>query len=227
VTTLRGNHAKTSRAAAERNAPDMQGLQQVYQENLGPIYRYVYSWVRNHEDAEDLTSCIFLKAGVGVDYGCPPKMIRRWLFQVARTTLADHWRARYRFATYSLEVLLDSGEHESTEAESRVSSNERTDLLQRLLARLSTRTLEEYFDADWAEPVEAELTASFNSAAGRVQRLLQAMPEQYREVLTCRFLLNLSIRDTALRLGLTEANVKVVQLRALKYAVQLENIARD
>lgn len=143
----------------------------------------------------------------------------------ARRSLA--WRARYRFATYSLEVLLDSGEQESTEEESRVSSNERTDLLQRLLARLSTCTREEYFDADWAEPVEAELTASFNSAAGRVQRLLQAMPEQYREVLACRFLLNLSIRDTALRLGLTEANVKVVQLRALKYAAQLENIARD
>ena len=47
---------------------------------------------------------------------------------------------------------------------------------------------------------------------------MQALPAHYRDVLTCRFLLNLSIRETATRLGLTEANVKVLQLRALKRA---------
>ncbi len=33
----------------------MQQFQQVYQENLGPIYRYVYRQVENREAAEDLT----------------------------------------------------------------------------------------------------------------------------------------------------------------------------
>src|SRR5260370_95368 len=80
VTTPRRNQAKTSRAAAERNAPDVQEFQRVYQENLGPIYRYVYSRVGNREDAEDLTSAVFLKAVEGVDYARPPKMIRRLLF---------------------------------------------------------------------------------------------------------------------------------------------------
>jgi RNA polymerase sigma-70 factor (ECF subfamily) len=57
----------------------------------------------------------------------------------------------------------------------------------------------------------------------RVQHLLQALPEHYREVLTCRFLLNLSIKDTALRMGLSKANVKVLQFRALKRAAALED----
>ena len=59
------------------------------------------------------------------------------------------------------------------------------------------------------------------TVADRVQLILQALPSQYREVLTCRFLLNLSIRDTAQRMGLTVANVKVVQFRALKRAALL------
>ncbi len=57
-----------------------------------------------------------------------------------------------------------------------------------------------------------------------MRRILQALPEHYREVLTCRFLLNLSIRDTAQKMGLTEANVKVLQFRALKRAADLESV---
>ncbi|MFL5655562.1 MAG: RNA polymerase sigma factor [Ktedonobacteraceae bacterium] len=63
--------------------------------------------------------------------------------------------------------------------------------------------------------------------ADRVQHLLRALPEQYREVLTCRFLLNLSIKATALRMGLTVANVKVVQFRALKRAAHLEQVVAE
>jgi RNA polymerase sigma-70 factor (ECF subfamily) len=53
------------------------------------------------------------------------------------------------------------------------------------------------------------------------------LPERYREVLTCRFLLNLSIKETALRMGLTEANVKVIQFRALKSAADIEQVITE
>jgi RNA polymerase sigma-70 factor (ECF subfamily) len=45
--------------------------------------------------------------------------------------------------------------------------------------------------------------------------------------LTCRFLLNLSVKATALRMGLTVANVKVLQFRALKRAADLEHVAAE
>jgi RNA polymerase sigma-70 factor, ECF subfamily len=63
--------------------------------------------------------------------------------------------------------------------------------------------------------------------AQRVQHLLQALPEQHREVLTCRFLLNLLLQATATRMGLTVANVKVLQFRALKRAAHLEQILTE
>jgi len=163
----------------------VQEFQTLYQENLGLVYRYVYSKVGNREEAEDLTSQIFMKAIRGVDHERGTHSIQKWLFQVARTTIADYWRAYYRISTSSLEDLLEAG---------------------------------------WEGPADEEPAASSNHPVERVKRILQALPEHYREVLTCRFLLNLSIKETALNMGLTEANVKVLQFRALKRAADLEHL---
>src|SRR5579884_2756731 len=192
VGSLRGKQSGTDLAAV-RNAVDgqsfrgagVQEFQTFYQENLGLIYRYVYSKVGNREEAEDLTSQIFMKAVRSVNTERGALSVQKWLFQVARTTIADYWRSRYRIATSSLDALLESG---------------------------------------WEGPAESEATVINTGPAELAQRLLQALPEHYREVLTCRFLLNLSIRETALRLGLTEANVKVLQFRALKRASDLEEL---
>ncbi len=201
--SLRGKQARTNLATAGQNGAGVQGsrgarntgfsgganvqeFQTFYQENLGLIYRYVYSKVGNREEAEDLTSQIFMKAVRGVDTERGPQSMQKWLFQVARTTIADYWRAHYRIATNSLEELLEAG---------------------------------------WEGPADEEpAVMSSSTPTEHVQRILQALPEHYREVLTCRFLLNLSIRDTANRMCLTEANVKVLQFRALKRAADLEHI---
>lgn len=166
---------------------DVQEFQTFYEENLGLIYRYVYSKVGNREEAEDLTSQVFVKAVRGVDKERGPLSMQRWLFQVARTTIADYWRAYYRISASSLEELLEAG---------------------------------------WEGPADDSEPSTLSSlqSVERVQRILQALPEHYREVLTCRFLFNLSIKDTAQRMGLTEANVKVLQFRALKRAADLEHI---
>lgn len=163
----------------------MQEFQTFYQENLNLIYRYIYSKVGNREEAEDLTSQTFIKAVRGVDHARGPQSMQKWLFQVARTTIADYWRAYYRVSVSSLEELLDAG---------------------------------------WEGPIEEEPPIPSTTPSERVHRILGALPEHYREVLTCRFLLNLSIKETALRMGLTEANVKVLQFRALKRAADLESI---
>ena len=141
--------------------------------------------MRNREEAEDLTSQIFLKAVSGIDRERGRQSMQQWLYIIARAIIADHWRAYYRLPISSLDELLDTG---------------------------------------WEVPVEEEPTATSDSTADRVQRILQALPEHYREVLTCRFLLNLSVKDTALRMGVTVANVKVLQFRALKRAADLDQV---
>ena len=158
-------------------------IRELYQENLGSIYRYIYSKVGNREEAEDLTSQTFMKALRLLDTVHKPQSMQGWLFQVARTTVADYWRVRYRVVASSLDALLDTG---------------------------------------WEGPAQEEF--DYHEQANpeeRVQRILAILPPHYREVLTCRFLLNLSIKETASQMGLTETNVKVLQFRALKRAAEV------
>lgn len=53
------------------------------------------------------------------------------------------------------------------------------------------------------------------------QDILAQLPERSRRVLVCRMLEGKSVRETALELTLSEANVKVIQHRALKEAASL------
>jgi RNA polymerase sigma-70 factor, ECF subfamily len=165
----------------------VQTVEAFYQAHHDLIYRYVYRSVRNREEAEDLTSQIFLKVVSGLDDTHRAKVAKLWLFQLTRTTIADYWRTRARASICSLEALLATG---------------------------------------WEGPMEEPRSLNV-TAANRVQLLLQAFPTRYREVLTCRFLLNLSIRETALRMGSTVANVKVLQFRALKRAADLAHVVFD
>lgn len=169
-------------AAAGAGGGDALSFEGLYTRNVAAIYHFIYSKVGNREEAEDLTSQVFMKAARGIDPQRQEQSVQAWLFQVARTTVADHWRDFYRHRADSLERLLESGLEVSAES----------------------------------GPVDVR------PQDDRVQRILAQLPARYRDVLTHRFLLNLSIRETAERMGLSEANVKVLQYRALHRAAAFE-----
>jgi RNA polymerase sigma-70 factor, ECF subfamily len=205
----------------EHKETDAQGFEVLYQEYRELIYRYVYCWVGNREDAEDVTAQVFLKAWHGVDVQRSPRAIRKWLVQVAHTTIADYWRERTRVPTCSLEGLLEAADWDEFDQEESSTIHIRSPVyIQRILPLLSTRSPEELL-VDQDDPDQERRTAADSGSAGRAHSLLQALPEQYQEVLICRILHSLSIKETALRMGLTVANVKVIQLRALKRAADL------
>jgi DNA-directed RNA polymerase specialized sigma24 family protein len=81
---------------ADADAPHGQDhLTWAYQTHVTAIYQYIYGRVGNRADAEDLTAQVFVKAinGMRTDVSVPE--LRSWLYRVAQTTLADHWREYY------------------------------------------------------------------------------------------------------------------------------------
>lgn len=68
------------------------------------------------------------------------------------------------------------------------------------------------------EPAEPAEDPAASSKAVAVMDLLEPLPPRYRRILELRFLEGLSIRETARRMGVTEANAKVLQYRALRKA---------
>lgn len=165
----------------EENANDLQSahtaLIRVYQEHITTIYRFLYSRVGNREDAEDLTSQVFLKAVSLLDSSRDELSVKSWLFQLAKTTLADHWRQYYKSPKVPLHLVADS----------------------------------------WQEPTQEPPSLR---PPETLRQVLDQLPDNYRRVLTLRFLEGLSIKEAAAEMGVSEGNVKVLQLRALRRAAE-------
>jgi RNA polymerase sigma factor (sigma-70 family) len=80
-------------------------LKAIYDAHVEQIYKFVFFKVGNREDAEDITSQVFIKAAHSLDVTQQGHTQLAWLYQVARTTVTDHWRNYYRGVTSSLDAL--------------------------------------------------------------------------------------------------------------------------
>lgn len=78
-----------------------------------------------------------------------------------------------------------------------------------------------------AAPEPAEPTLEDGAALERALALLRPLPPRYRQILELRFLAGRTIEETAAQMGITVANAKVLQHRALKKAAAVveEHIA--
>ena len=100
----------------------------------------------------------------------------------------------------------------------------------RAYLRATTRTV---LAAHWRATLGTEITtiedlpaivfgpAAPSTAPERVAALLGALPDNYRRVLELRFLQGCSVREAASTLGVSVANAKVLQHRALRLAAQI------
>ena len=83
-----------------------------------------------------------------------------------------------------------------------------------------------------AEPLDDERLAGGSREeskpddnAQRAHAVLSRLPERYRRVLELRFLSGMSLKETARELGVSLGNAKVLQLRALRKAAELDTEA--
>src|SRR5512135_3109406 len=111
-------------ATQQRNEYDIQEFQAFYVDNLVSVYRFVFKSLRNREEAEDLTSQIFLKALRYYDPERSMQSARSWLFKIAHTTIADYWRTHSRALSSSLDVRMEAG-WEGPPEEGSLGTNER------------------------------------------------------------------------------------------------------
>jgi RNA polymerase sigma-70 factor, ECF subfamily len=93
-------------AEAEARSRALQAAYEAYAEQ---IYKFAYFKLGNRQDAEDITSQVFIKAASSLDVAQDDRSKLAWLYQVARTTVSDHWRRFYKASTSSLDEIEESG----------------------------------------------------------------------------------------------------------------------
>ncbi len=62
----------------------------LYERHLDEIYRYVYFRVFNHQEAEDLTETVFLKAWEALPKSRRVKNFRAWIYRIAHNLVIDY-----------------------------------------------------------------------------------------------------------------------------------------
>lgn len=76
--------------------------EKIYQEYHGRVYGYILSKVNNPQDAEDITSEVFLKVYNKLDTFDEEKAsLSTWIYTIARNKLTDFYRTRKVFEEVS------------------------------------------------------------------------------------------------------------------------------
>jgi RNA polymerase sigma factor (sigma-70 family) len=101
----------------------------------------------------------------------------------------------------------------------------------RAYLRATARTV---LAAHWRQTLGREITSiddvalvapdseeAISTAPERVKDVLESLPDNYRQILELRFLHGRSIKDSAKEMGISVANAKVLQHRALRLAAQV------
>jgi len=136
-------------------------FEEIYDEHVAPIHRFVYARVGNRPDAEDLTAQVFMRALEQLELDRPPAQISAWLYRVAQNAVADYWRAFYRLPQVDVDRVaaawapMPAEEAGSAEADDAVAASTVAALLKQLpeqYARvLELRFLERLSVAETAE----------------------------------------------------------------------------
>jgi len=91
----------------QAKAGDKDALVYLYRNYVEEIYFFLLKRSAGKEEAEDLTSQTFLKMITALPGFAGKSTFKNWLYAIAKNTLMDSWRSRYRTRTVPLEEFLE------------------------------------------------------------------------------------------------------------------------
>ncbi|MFH1292339.1 MAG: RNA polymerase sigma factor [bacterium] len=89
---------------------DPDAFTELYDHYVKQIYRFVFFKVSRHEEAEDITSEVFLKAWHYISAGNKIESFTGLLYRLARNQIVDLYRNKSRHIEISLEQGMDMAE---------------------------------------------------------------------------------------------------------------------
>lgn len=170
-----------------REQQDPQAFARLYDRYVSAIYRFVLLKLPSKEDAEDITSDVFLKCWNYLQEHHDVKQIRALLYKIARNAIADWYRSRSISPDRSLAVTIRMEDTSSYKEEVDISDVGRGKAI-------------------------VEARAELSIVMGKLERL----KDDYRDVLTLRLIDGLPFNLIAEIMGKSSGNVRVLYHRAKK-----------
>lgn len=166
---------------AKNKDPEAYG--EIYDFYAEKIYRFIFFKVSSVQEAEDLTSDVFLKSWqyiIDKGKGETIENLNAFLYKVARNTVIDHYRKRSKEAVKESEFEYD------------------------IITSIRD------------EKIDLEEQAIINSDMQEIEKALKELKEEYRELITLRYLNELTINEIAQILEKSSGTVRVTLFRATR-----------
>ena len=169
-------------ARAAREEPGLFGI--LYERHVAIIYRYVYYRTGNHDDAEDLTARVFMRAlkhiGAYDDRGVP---FTAWLYRIAHNVVANFHRDASRHPLVSLDDIdpREAGHHDDADAQ--IDANTERGRLTRALQRLPQER-QQLLALKFSQQLQnSEIGLIMRRSEGAIKSLYHRTLEQLRELM--------------------------------------------
>jgi RNA polymerase sigma-70 factor (ECF subfamily) len=116
-------------------------FEEIYDEQVVLIYRFIYARVGNRPDAEDLTAQVFMRAVEQLDTTRDHGQIVSWLYRVSQNAISDYWRAFYRLPVIGADQVAPGWEpaQPSDARERPAEGHAATQRVRKVLAQLPAR----------------------------------------------------------------------------------------
>ena len=171
---------------------DKKAFSELYNHYANELFLFLRSRSRNREDALDLVSEVFIRVLRYISSFRGDSSFRTWIYRIARNLLVDYYTANARSGSLHLEEEQ----------------------------WLSIGTKDES-PADDQDEKQHEIEVENSKETKVLQGILDKLPENYREILELRDLMNFSYAECAQAMNIKEDNAKVLHLRALRYAQKI------
>lgn len=159
-------------------AGDAEAFGQLVEKYSSFVYRTVFFDIKKHEDAEDISQEVFIKAYRALgSFRCDCEF-STWLYRICKNTVYDYARKRVRNATIPLSSM-SSDEYER-----------------------------EYEVPDTDGKFDPEKTYISKETSGIVNDAISSLSEQHRDIIVMRDIQGLSYSEIADILSLEEGTVK-------------------
>jgi len=119
-------------------------LEEAYEIYFPKVYNFIYYRVLHKQDAEDITSAVFIKVAKHFDAYDPDKgSLSSWIFKIADNTLLDHFRSNSsKGICGNIDELPDAALSVDFEGEARLIKDEALRELYMALSQLDGKTRE-------------------------------------------------------------------------------------
>ena len=169
-------------ARAVRDEPALFGT--LYERHVATIYRYVFYRVGNHDDAEDLTARVFMRAlkhiGAYDDRGVP---FTAWLYRIAHNVVANFHRDTGRHPLVSLDDVEPRESHHHDDADTQIDARADRDRLTRAFRKLPEER-QQLLALKFSQQLQnAEVGVIMRRSEGAIKSLYHRTLQQLRQLM--------------------------------------------